>query len=194
LLSGRESPYYIELGNLPSYDKGLAKKTLRKIATAMGLMIMQDFGQVDRIVGVAYKGIPISTAITMETGIPSCYTRRDVSQHGMTPAFVQGLMNNGDRIVMAADLITTGDSKVAALENIQGEAKKRRIKVNVLGVACLFDREEGGRQELEKRGLKVSALIPVTWGADVLVDKGLLDKRHSEAIRAHIAKYKGSAC
>lgn len=189
LLSGRSSPYYIELGDITSYGEGLARQVLRKIGSAMGQMILKSYGEVDKIVGVAYKGIPISTAITMETGIPSCYTRKDASQHGMAGSFVQGLMKNGDKLVIAADLVTTGENKLAALESIQSEASKRRIRVDVLGFACLFDREEGGRQELENRGLKFFALIPVTWGAEVLVKRGLLDEKYAQMIRNHVEKY-----
>ncbi|HDD67727.1 MAG TPA: hypothetical protein ENG31_03810, partial [Candidatus Thorarchaeota archaeon] len=71
LISGQWSPFYIQLRLLSSFPE-----TLRKVAEAMSIMIREEAPHVNRLVGVSFAGVPIATAITLESGIPSCHTRK----------------------------------------------------------------------------------------------------------------------
>ncbi|MFW9793466.1 MAG: hypothetical protein ACFFEE_04115, partial [Candidatus Thorarchaeota archaeon] len=73
LHSGIWSPFYIQLRILSSFPK-----TLQKVGQALGTMIKEEAPHINRLVGIAFAGIPIATAISISTGIPACHTRKIV--------------------------------------------------------------------------------------------------------------------
>jgi uridine monophosphate synthetase len=201
LVSGRKSPYYINLREVGSYDDG--GELLRRIGYSMGRMITNEFEGVNKVVGVAYAGIPFATAVTMATGIPCCHTRKEPKTHGMVGTFVDGSFSDGDRVVILDDLVTTGDSKLEGRDCIvnqekvlnQERQKQRlpRIRINVVGVACVFDREEGGAEFLKANGLPLASLIRVREGVDQLWNKGLATDEQWRKITDHVVHYQNDS-
>ncbi|MFX0196053.1 MAG: orotate phosphoribosyltransferase [Candidatus Hodarchaeota archaeon] len=191
LKSGEISPYYIQLRELSSYKENVGKNILKKIGTTMGGLIYKNFPQVDRIVGVAYAGIPLVVAITLETGIPSCYTRKEIKTHGIS-RFIEGQIEHGDTLVIVDDLVTTGESKLEARETIQKESKKRKIAVEIKGVTCLFDREEGGIKFLAKEGLDCFAQFTISEAVKMLHKKNLLQEKEYHAVMDYVGTRKRS--
>lgn len=191
LKSGEISPYYIQLRELSSYKGNVGKNILKKIGTAMGGLIRKNFPQVDRIVGVAYAGIPLAIAITLETGIPSCYTRKEIKTHGIS-RFIEGRIENGDTLVIVDDLVTTGESKLEAREAIQKESENRKIVVEVKGITCLFDREEGGVKFLAKEGLDFFALFTISEAVIMLYKKNLLQEEEYQVVLDYVGTKKRS--
>lgn len=185
LKSGEISPYYIQLRELSSYKGNVGKNILKKIGAAMGRLIHENFPQVDRIVGIAYAGIPLAVSITLETGIPSCYTRKEIKMHGIS-RFIEGQMEHGDTLVIVDDLITTGESKLEAREAIYKESEKRKIKVEIKGITCLFDREEGGIEFLAKEGLDFYALFKISEVVQVLLERDLLQEEEYRAVLDYV--------
>lgn len=164
LRSGNPSNYYIQLRDLSSYNHNIGRVLLKKIGNEMGQLIRACVPHVTRLVGVAYAGIPITVAITMETGLPSCYTRKEIKSHGI-PRYIEGELRNGDNIVIVDDLVTSGESKLEARDAIKKECDLRNIEVFIDGIACLFDREEGAAEYLQTQGLN---LYPYFKASDAL--------------------------
>ena len=69
---------------------------------------------------------------------------------------IEGNFLSGNPVVVVDDVVTTGGSTLRAIEAIEAEGGK------VLFAFVLVDREEGGRQALEERGLKVISLFTRT--------------------------------
>jgi len=191
LKSGEISPYYIQLRELSSYEGGVGQNIMKMIGAAMGGLIHENFPQVDRIVGVAYAGIPLAVAITIETGIPSCYTRKEIKTHGIS-RFIEGRIEHGDTLVIVDDLVTTGESKLEAKEAIQKESEKRKIAVEIKGITCLFDREEGGVEFLAKEGLDFCALFTISEAVLILHKKNLLQEKEYRAVLDYVGSRKRS--
>jgi orotate phosphoribosyltransferase len=87
--------------------------------------------------------------------------RKDVKTHG-TGKQVEGPFKPGDRVAVIEDVITTGGSALRAIDAIQEAGGV------VVGVLALIDREEGGRQELEKAGFPVVALVKASQIINIL--------------------------
>ncbi|MCS7308466.1 MAG: orotate phosphoribosyltransferase, partial [Aquificaceae bacterium] len=62
----------------------------------------------------------------------------------------------GDRVVVIEDVITTGGSALKAVQACRKEG------FTVLCVYAVVDREEGGRENLEKEGVEVYSLFRVS--------------------------------
>ena len=67
--------------------------------------------------------------------------------------WVEGNVGKGDKVIIIEDVITTGGSTIKAIDR----AKKCGLKI--LGVIVLIDRQEGGKEKIEARGVRVETLL-----------------------------------
>lgn len=74
--------------------------------------------------------------------------RKEAKQHGRKK-LVEGNFKNGDVVAVVDDVITTGGSTLKAIDQIEAEGGR------VAFALVLLDREEGGRANIEARGVKV---------------------------------------
>jgi len=181
LVSGLWSPFYIQLRSLPSYPS-----LLKKIGQQMGEMIKKKC-DVDRVLGIAMAGIPIAAAISVEHGIPLCYTRKlegvtsleklniSATKYG-EHSLVEGEIKDGDKFVAVDDLVTKFDSKLIAIEQLKMEGKRRGVEVECRDVAVIIDREQGAAKIAKEHGIRLHALIPfksrgIEWLKDFITDR-----------------------
>ena len=108
LRSGRRSPIYLDLRRLASHPNAL-----RVVAAAM-LPVLRDL-QFDRLAAIPYAALPIGTALALAGNWPLIYPRREAKSYG-TRSLVEGEYQTGDRVVVIDDLVTTGESKVDAIQ------------------------------------------------------------------------------
>ncbi len=188
LASGLYSPFFISLRPISSVRSGSIE--LYKMAGEAISIMLNDAGFVadgrHRIVGIAMAGIALANAATLNTGIPSLYTRKlpeevktpkDVEEylgaHGQK-ALVEGDFNPGDTLAIIDDLVSTFGSKELAISQIQQEAKRRGISnMKLNDIFVLLDREQGGRERAKELGYNLHALISfksvgVHWLKDAL--------------------------
>ena len=83
-------------------------------------------------------------------------------------------IQDGDKIGVVDDLITTSGSKTEACDLVRLEAKRRNINVDVIGVYVLLDREQGGRETLQREGLELYSVTTIREAAKCLKDLGIL--------------------
>ncbi len=102
---------------------------------------------------------PIATATAVVSylegkSIPAFIIRKEPKGHG-TGAWLEGRKNlrPGARVVIVEDVVTSGGSSLKAIRRAEEEGLK------VLGVVTLVDREEGGRENIEKEGYWLKAIF-----------------------------------
>lgn len=169
LQSGLWSPVYISLREITS--KRNAKFLLELIGTSLGKLIVNEIGQIDKVLGIAMTGVYISTAITAFSGIPSLYSRKlenvksieeldkFITQYG-DHKLIEGDINNDDKIVIIDDLVTSFTSKILALKQLNYEAKKRNVKINCIDFVVLLDREQGATEKANELSYNLYSIIP----------------------------------
>lgn len=127
----------------------------------LALEVMREGGwRADAVGGLTLGADPISYAIAYASALETprdgalvrAFTvRKEAKQHG-TGRLIEGPFRSGDRVVVIEDVITTGGSALRAVEAIRAAGGE------ILGVLALVDREEGGREALERAGLPVRSL------------------------------------
>jgi orotate phosphoribosyltransferase len=178
LTSGKISPYYIDLRIIPSFPDAF-----QKICNLQAGFIKEEIGikSFDRIVGIPIAGIPFASLIAFNLKKPFLYIRKGVRLHGRQRR-VEGILTSGDRVLLIDDLITTGLSLIEATKAIEAEG----------GVATdavvLLDREERGREKLDKKGIKLHALLKMSEIANRLYEIGAIDKVQLKTILKQIKK------
>jgi len=99
----------------------------------------------------------IHEIVSYEKGRPikAFYVREERKGHG-TGRKVEGDIHKGDRVIIVDDVITTGRSTIKAIE----DAKEENLEV--LGAIVLVDREEGGREEIEKHAPYCRSIVKMS--------------------------------
>ncbi len=173
LHSGAHSPVYIDLRRLATYPHILAE-VARAYVRILGSL------RYDRIAAIPYAALPIGTAIALQTGQPLIYLRREAKAYG-TKRQIEGEYHAGERAVLMDDLITTGGSKLEALEPLLAEG------LLVEDVVVLIDREQGGAQDLAQKGLRLHAAVTLREIVDSLAQGGQLAPADAQRVRDYLA-------
>lgn len=151
LASGRQSTLYIDARLTTMSPEGLLH-----IGT-LGLRALRSSGwDVQAIGGLTLGADPVAYAISYAsagTTVPlrAFTVRKEPKSHG-TGKQIEGPFNAGDRVAIVEDVVTTAGSALRAIEAV------REAGGLVAGVLAVVDREEGGREVLERAGLPVIAL------------------------------------
>lgn len=178
LTSGKSSPYYVDLRIVPSFPDAF-----REICDFYGEYIITRVGlkNFDRIAGVPLAGIPFASQIAYNLKKPFLYVRKGIRRHGRQRR-VEGILVSGDRVLLVDDLVTTGLNLKKAAEAIRAEGGV------VNEVLALLDREEGGKEKLEKSGINVHTLLKISEVANTLYEIGAIDDASLKTILQQIKK------
>lgn len=169
LKSGMMSPVYIDLRVLVGYPV-----VLKKIAQSY-VKILKKL-KFKRMVAIPYTALPIVANIAAINNKPWIYTRKEVKQYGIKRP-VEGEYKKGEKIVMVDDMITTGGSKIETVKPLN------ELGLNIKDIVVLVDREQGGREQLEKSGFKFYCVFTISdWLKTLLKYKKLSKAKYGEVI------------
>lgn len=116
--SGIVSPVYVDNRKLPFHPK-----EWKVILESFAKLIKKEKIKVDVIAGVEAAGIPHSAALGFFTKTPSVFVRKEAKDHG-TKKMVEGGNVLNRRVLLIEDLVSTGGSSLAAVENIRKSGGK----------------------------------------------------------------------
>ena len=172
LASCIQSPFYIDLRLLVSRPALLAQAAQAYAKILSGLAY-------DRIAGIPYAGLPIGVAVSLATGAPLIYPRKEVKQYG-TGKGIEGNWQAGERVVIIEDLITSAGSL------IQGAQRLREAGLVVEDAIVLIDREQGGMANLAAAGIRGHTVYRLSDVLAELVTGGQIDSATAQRVAAFV--------
>jgi len=153
LASGRASDFYFDGKQTTLHPEG------GYLTGKLFFEAIKDVAGVEGVGGLTLGADPIATATSVVSflegkAIPAFIIRKEPKGHG-TGAWLEGRKNfkPGARVVIVEDVVTSGGSSMKAIKRAEEEGMK------VLGVVTLVDREEGGRENIEKEGYWLKSIF-----------------------------------
>ncbi|GAA4848068.1 orotate phosphoribosyltransferase [Paenibacillus vulneris] len=144
LRSGQVSNQYFDKFQFESNPK-----LLSAIAKELTALLPQD---TEIIAGIELGGIPIATALSLATGLPVVFVRKEAKTYG-TCKLAEGVDIRGKRVCIIEDVVTTGGQIRLSAKALAGYGAK------LDAVLCVIERGQSGRTNLEQDGLTLVSLF-----------------------------------
>lgn len=157
LRSGLKSSYYLDkylFSTRPSILKELGRMFADRLPSGT-----------NRLAGAELGGIPLVTATSIESGLPCVFIRNAKKDYG-TAKQLEGVVEEGDRVVVLEDVATTGGQVLEAVATL------RELGAEVTTVIATIDRLSGARENIEQTGVAYETLFTVhDLGIEPLAEK-----------------------
>ena len=192
LKSGRIAPYFLNAGE---YKTGAQ---LKKLGEFYADCINENNIQADTLFGPAYKGVPLSLAATLATydkygkNLNFCFDRKEVKDHGEGGMFVGKQLEDGEKVVIIEDVMTSGKALKEVLPKLKGAAN-----VDITGMVITVDRMEKGlntersavQDAFIEHGVKVYSIVTILDIIQAIEDGVIEGKEHVQAIKDYLKEY-----
>ena len=193
LKSGRQSPFFMNLGDLNSGDQ------LDELAYYYADAIVEEYGEdFDVVFGPAYKGIPLAAAIVValfnnyDIKARYCSNRKEIKDHGDKGILLGAKLKDGDRIIIVEDVTTSGKSMDETVPILRAQAN-----VEIVGSMVSLDRQEVGQgdkvtalEEIsEKYGFPTAAIVTMDDVKEYLSETGQIDDEMKDKIEKYYKLY-----
>ncbi len=144
LRSGRVASTY--------FDKYLFEADPELLAAIAAHMAKLVPDTTEVVAGLELGGVAVATAISLATGIPAAFVRKEAKTYG-TAKLAEGADVAGRQVLIIEDVITTGGQAAASASQL----RERGATVDT--VLCVVDRSGGNRPGLDALNLSVQALF-----------------------------------
>ena len=152
LASGKKAKYYLDGKQITLHSEGLRLVSEGLLELLAGI----DF---QAIGGMSIGADPIIGGVLAAAGakgreLLGFLVRKEPKGHG-TQRYIEGPVQPGMKVVVVDDVVTTGGSSLQAIDRIQ------EFGCEVVHVAAIIDRMEGGAANFAARNLPLSSLLTI---------------------------------
>ncbi|MCA1774434.1 MAG: orotate phosphoribosyltransferase [Loktanella sp.] len=157
--SGKKAPTYVDCRKLISFPR--IRSTLMDF---LSVTVMREAGfeAFDNIAGGETAGIPFGALVAERLALPMTYVRKKPKGYGRN-ARIEGVMTEGQRVLLVEDLTTDGGSKLSFVDAIRDTG----ATCSATAVIFYYGIFDGVEQSLADHGVQLIHLC--TWW-DVLAE------------------------
>jgi orotate phosphoribosyltransferase len=153
LRSGRHSRYYLD-----KYRFETRPDLLGPLGERIAAAVREHEPEAERLAGPELGAVALAAAASLVSGLPFVIVRGEAKRYG-TGNRLEGVFEEGERICLVEDVITSGGAAVEAI----GALRDAGLQVGT--AVCVVDREEGGADALARVGVR---LQPLFRGSELL--------------------------
>jgi orotate phosphoribosyltransferase len=178
--SGAISPYYIDLARLLSSPEQLC--IVAEVAAEQVRQIMVS-DRIDKLASIELKGALIVPSIACKVNLPCVVVRKEEKAYGVTGRIAGADVSKGDNILFFDDVVSEGLSKVEGIKPLQ------EIGANVKHLLVVVNREQGGKENLEKLGFRVHALAKISEIVNSLYQNKHIPKEQADKVLGYVKQF-----
>src|SRR5208283_3050367 len=138
--------------------------------------------RIDKLASIELKGALIVPSIACKVNVPCIVVRKEAKVYGVTGRIVGADVAKGDNILFFDDVISEGLSKIEGIKPLQ------ELGGNVKHLLVVVNREQGGKENLEKLGYRVHALAKVSELVNSLYQNKHISKAQSDEVLDFLKK------
>jgi orotate phosphoribosyltransferase len=169
--SGWKSPIYCDNRKTLSYPA--IRTYIRQQFVAN---INKNFAKPDVIAGVATGGIAQGALVAQEMGLPFVYVRNEAKKHGLTN-MIEGVIEEGQSVVVIEDLVSTGGSSLKAVEAL------REKGCTIKGMVAIFTYGfDVASQNFKNAKCNVETLTSYDTLISVALQKGFITEKDIDSL------------
>ncbi|MDH7563315.1 MAG: hypothetical protein QHH24_00315 [Candidatus Bathyarchaeota archaeon] len=179
--SGAVSPYYIDLACLLSSPRDfctIADSVAEEITEIMAS------SKIDKLASIELKGALILPSIGCKLGLPCIIVRKEDKVYGVTGRVAGAEVTKGESILFFDDVVTEGLSKLEGIKPL------KELGAKIKHLMVVIDREQGGKENLERLGYKVHALATISELVEKLVQCNRILEERAQAVLDYVAQFK----
>jgi orotate phosphoribosyltransferase len=177
--SGAQSPYYIDMARLLAAPEEFSIITQLAVDKIKTIMVSE---RINKLASIELKGALIAPSIAVSLDLPCTIVRKEEKAYGVTGRIAGAEITKGDNVLFFDDVISEGLSKVEGVKPLQD------LGANVKHLLVVVNREQGGKENLEKLGYKVHALAKISEIADALIRNNNISEVQGDAVLNYIKK------
>ena len=110
----------------------------------------------DALAGLEMGGIPLATALSLQTDIPMLFVRKEAKTYG-TCKLAEGGEVLGKHLLIIEDVVTSGGAIIDAVRQL------RKLGATIDRALCVIDREQSGVKNLADIGIKLIPLFTISY-------------------------------
>lgn len=170
--SGWNSPIYCDNRIILSYPP--IRNFVRE---HMARQIEQLYGKADVIAGVATGAIGIGMLVAEYLSLPFIYVRPEAKSHGRQNQ-IEGKAEEGQRVVVIEDLISTGNSSLNAVKALQAE------NLQVKGMLAIFSYGfETATENFKQADIELHTLSNYDYLLEVALKTNYINQAESDLLQ-----------
>jgi orotate phosphoribosyltransferase len=178
--SGALSPYYVDLAGLLSSPKELCNIVEQAACEIRNVMAVD---RIDKLASIELKGALLLPSIACKVDLPCVVVRKEEKAYGVTGRIAGAEVVKGDNILFFDDVVSEGLSKLEGIKPLE------ELGACVKNVMVVVDREQGGKENLEKAGYKIHALAKMSELVNSLLLKKHISREQADAVLNYIKRF-----
>ena len=125
-------------------------------------------------------------SIACKVNLPCIVVRKEEKAYGVTGRIAGADVAKGDNILFFDDVISEGLSKVEGIKPL------KELGGNVRHLLVVVNREQGGKENLEKLGFKVHALAKISDIANSLYQNKHISKEQANEVLNYLKTFQAA--
>jgi len=137
------------------FDKYLFESDPQLLKAIVEVMAGDIPAGTEVLAGLEMGGIPVVTALSLFTGLPCAFIRKEPKTHG-TCKYAEGPSLRDRKVVLVEDVVSSGGAILDALSMLRADGIDPQVTL------CVIDRQSGGREALLAKGVELRAAFTMS--------------------------------
>ena len=117
----------------------------------------------------------------IEKAIEILERQNSLKRHRLSSC-VDGIIKDGAKVLLIDDVVALGGNFLDIAQMLRSEWISRNVKAEIVGAAVVVDKDEGGKEILERAGIPLYSAFSITKVVRMLANQKLISKERCDQV------------